>query len=262
MSQPTTPNKPKRREYDTVKRARFFDAYDSREKCDSLGQICRKLDFTLPHQTASYWLRQREKQGSPAYRRTRRLSSHLGRSYTTSEKVLDALLDPEDPAHSLRYEGQVKAKQLAIKPKTLQQNFAKRKGAYRFKKPRIKRITAKNRAERVRYGKNHQNRTITGFWKYIYFTDEAHFNSLDLATVQEYDLHVPDGNIRLSRLQEKSSGLNVTVHVAAGISYDYKGPLIFYNDPLDPGAPKPYKPIKPRRGKFETLEHWQKEVLD
>jgi len=38
------------------------------------------------------------------------------------------------------------------------------------------------------------------------------------------------------------------------VSYDSKGPLIFYNDPADPTAPKPYRPRAPRRSSVETVE--------
>ena len=77
-----------------------------------------------------------------------------------------------------------------------------RKGARRYKKPRIKAMSQKNRVERVQYGRLHQNETITGFWKYIYFTDEAHFNSRDLASKDEYMLRHPDSEERLSHFNE------------------------------------------------------------
>jgi hypothetical protein len=48
----------------------------------------------------------------------------------------------------------------------------------------------------------------------------------------------------------KESGLDVTLHVAAGVSYYYKGPLIFYKDPKEPSE-KVRKPQKPRKSKYE-----------
>jgi hypothetical protein len=74
----------------------------------------------------------------------------------------------------------------------LQHNFAVRKRVKRYKKPRIKAMSQKNRADRVKYGEKHQDKTISRFWKYIYFTDEAHFNSRDLASKDEYMLRQPD----------------------------------------------------------------------
>jgi hypothetical protein len=54
----------------------------------------------------------------------------------------------------------------------------------------------------------------------------------------------------------------VTVHVAAGISYNHKGPLIFYNDPAEPGIPRPHKPRKPRKSKYQTAEQYAQEVRE
>ncbi|KAF1991727.1 hypothetical protein K402DRAFT_389109 [Aulographum hederae CBS 113979] len=51
----------------------------------------------------------------------------------------------------------------------------------------------------------------------------------------------------------KESGLNVTLHVAAGVSYDHKGPLIFYKDPKEPSE-KVRKPPPPRKTMYETPE--------
>ena len=54
----------------------------------------------------------------------------------------------------------------------------------------------------MKYNKKHQDKTISRFWKYIYFTDEAHFNSRDLASKDEYILRQPDSQIRLSNFNE------------------------------------------------------------
>jgi len=34
----------------------------------------------------------------------------------------------------------------------------------------------KNKQERVEYAQEHQDKTVDGFWQYIYFTDEAHID--------------------------------------------------------------------------------------
>jgi hypothetical protein len=76
---------------------------------------------------------------------------------------------------------------------------------------------------------------ITGRWRWLYFTDEVHFRSQDLTTSHGYILREAGSTARLSTIQEqRRNPINVTVHVAAGISYNHKGPLIFYNDPTDP----------------------------
>ncbi|KAF1809204.1 hypothetical protein P152DRAFT_495158, partial [Eremomyces bilateralis CBS 781.70] len=46
------------------------------------------------------------------------------------------------------------------------------------------------------------------------------------------------------------------VHVAAGISYDRKGPFHFYSDPVKPAAKRAYKPRRPRKSSVETPEQF------
>jgi hypothetical protein len=64
-------------DYDTVKKLRFFNAYDARGPTDSLRSIAHDYAPSLP--TAHRWLKERTQLGSPAYRRTRKLSTRLGR---------------------------------------------------------------------------------------------------------------------------------------------------------------------------------------
>ncbi len=61
--------------------------------------------------------------------------------------------------------------------------------------------------------------------------------------------------------ETKTSGLDVTIHVAAGISYNHKGPLIFYKDPKEPSE-KTIQPRKPRKSKYESQDQWQQRVQE
>jgi hypothetical protein len=81
----TPPESPQWREYDTIKRSRFFDAFDSKENSTSLGEIARLLEISIPPSTARTWLKKREILGDQARRRTRKTSSKLERK----SKVLD-----------------------------------------------------------------------------------------------------------------------------------------------------------------------------
>jgi hypothetical protein len=257
-SPPHTPqSSPKRREYDSIKRTRFFHAWDTREKGVSLREICRQSQINVPHQTGSYWLRQRDIQGSPAIRRTRKQSTRLGRPRKLKIESLQSLLSPTHPSHSLPYPSQIEAEDLSVHPHTLQQNFTKRLGAKRYKKRRTTAISPINKRDRVKYGEIHKNHNITHFWQYVYFTDECYFNSKDLATKQEYELRQP--GVRARDLQENAvSPLNVTVHVAAGISYNYKGVFQFYKDP--PERRIQGDPIKPRRSRFQSEDQYLTEL--
>jgi len=187
----------------------------------------------------------------------------LGPKYHVATSILDDLLRKDHPLNTKPYSTQVKELHLPIKARTLQHNFAVRKGVRRYKKSRIQAISQKNRVNRVKYGEEHQDKTIYRFWKYIYFTDEAHFNSRDLASKDEYILRQPDSQMRLSNFNEAlQTGLNITLHVAAGICYDHKGEIIFYNDPEDPGEARQRRAPHPRKSKFETEEQYRFRVED
>ena len=125
-------------------------------------------------------------------------------------------------------------------------------------------ISNKNKKARIEYGKANgrsTGKTITSFWQYVYFTDEVHFNSKDLANKQGYELrrfgHPKD---RLPPQEIDQSKLDITLHVAAGISYNHKGTLLFYNDPADQPAPR--LPRKPRRSKYDTDEIWNTRIRE
>ena len=154
MARPITRNHPRKHEFDTPKRARFFHAFDTREKGQSLRSICRQEDINISHQVGSLWLKKRDQLGSPAVRRTRKLSSRqLGRPYSVSEQKLRQLLHKDHPSHSLHYSKMVKAEHLPITPFT--QNF---------KEIRIKAISKKNKVLRVAYSKRYEKKTIRAFW--------------------------------------------------------------------------------------------------
>ena len=257
-----TPAKPiKRREFDTIKRGKFFNAYDNRSPSDSLAGICHRADINIPPPTARFWLKQRETLGSPALRRTRKISARLGRPFTLLESQLEELEDPKHPLHKAPYETIIKELNLPISAHRLQQNCSKRRGAKRFKNLRSKAISPWNKEKRVVYGHNHSGKGIYGFWRRIWFTDEVHFNSQDLAEKAEYSLRQPGAEARLAEIQEAPiTNLNVTLHVAGGISYDFKGDLIFYNDPEEPAVVRKHNKARPRRSQVETEEEYQEKV--
>ncbi len=177
---------------DTPRRVRFFDAYDHRKKDVSLRQFCKEPTISVPQSTASYWLQQRKQLGSPAIRRTRKLSTNrLGRSQSLTDTFLRFLINPAHLSHNLRYPAIVEAEHLAISAHTLQRSLVTRTGAKRFKKPRTKGISARNKTIRIRYGAKYEDCTVDDHWQWVYYTDESHFNSQDLATKQQYDLHSP-----------------------------------------------------------------------
>ncbi len=69
----------------------------------------------------------------------------------------------------------------------------------------------------------------------------------------EHELRLPGQERSINEVE--TSGLDVTIHVAAGISYNRKGPLIFYKDPKDPSE-KVRKAAPPRKSKYESDEQY------
>jgi hypothetical protein len=107
----------------------------------------------------------------------------------------------------------------------------------------------------VEYGQKHENDTLTGFWQFVGFTDESHFQSVKLQNKAEYELRFP-GQERLLK-ETKMTGLNVTVHCAGLITYNHKGKLLFYKDPKEPTEKLPRKL---RRTMYQTDTEYQQVI--
>ena len=262
MEPPRTPRtKRKREEPDTVRRTRFFNVYDEFFPDVSLTKICQNPEIDIAPSTGRNWLRQREELGDTAYRKIRKLSQSLGRPRQLGEHTLDRLLERENPAHNLGYQKQVETLDLPVSAYTLRRNLSKRKSAKRYKKPRTKAISPTNKKLRVQYGRDHENKSVRKFWQYVFFTDEKHFRSRELSTRQEYELRQLGSEQRLEALQEENeAGLDVVLHVAAGISYHGRGDLIFYKDPVEPELVRAYNKARPRKSKVETAEDYDLKV--
>ena len=92
---------------DTIKKTRFYNAYD-RDKVDkSVAAICREVGTS--ERTAGRWLRQRESMGSLAYRRTRNQgSTKLGRPSKVTKSMCEMLVDPvRNPVRKQPYKAQI-----------------------------------------------------------------------------------------------------------------------------------------------------------
>jgi len=177
---PSTPIKQaKRREWSTIRRVRFFDAFDSKEKEQGVSLIADLPTIEIPYSTARLWLRQRDNIGLKALRSTRKTSSILGRRAKVSAADLTRLTDQENPEHELHYTDQAKLLPGEPAERTLRHHCAAI-GAKRFEKPFVTDVSDKNRPLRVEYGKKHERETLSGFWQWIWFTDKAHFQSIKL----------------------------------------------------------------------------------
>lgn len=165
---------------------------------------CQQPNIHVPPSTARTWLRKREILGSPALRRTRKIAARSGPKSVVSASVLETITDQENPIHEKSYEEQVKELGLSCQPSTLK-HHATSAGAKRFKKAYTAEISEKNLKERVEYGQRHKDKTLTGFWQDVWFTDEVHMLSAKLQNKAEYELRYPGQKRRL-----ECQGLQVT----------------------------------------------------
>ena len=81
--------------------------------------------------------------------------------------------------------------------------------------------------------------------------------SFHLPTKNEYILRQPDSQMHLSNFNEAlQTGLNIILHITAGICYNHKGEIIFYNNPEDSGDAKQCQAPHSRKSKFETEKQY------
>ena len=187
MSAPTTPERAiKRKEADTVKKTRFFEAFDSHTRAEEpLESLAAKFDIT--ERTAYKWLRQRRIRGSSAYRRSRKVPERLSRKSKLTNEQIRRLLSPSNPVRNQHYEYQIHHFNLPCTVRTLQRILQKRtKHARRYKAAPVKLLSSVNKAKRKKYGQEHQDKSIDEFWANIYWTDEAHIDPTE--TFQQYIL--------------------------------------------------------------------------
>lgn len=266
MERPTTPTPPEsagrgRTEADTIRKTRFFEAYDIQQPGATIAQVSEQQG--VPLRTAENWLRQRRQIGIAAYRRTGKQRS--GRPPKVTNPQLDQLLDRSNPVRDQHYECQIQHFNLDCSKRTLQRALQPRQ-ARRYRKAVARAISDKNQGERVQYGKEHKGKTIEDFWQYIHFTDEAHIDPSEFA--QEYVLREQGTRYEAYNLQ-KNSTQNIwqsldgaKLHIAASISWHHKSELLFYNDE-DNHLPIPKKPLKPRRRPTtETEDQYQQRVVE
>ncbi|RDL42414.1 uncharacterized protein BP5553_02393 [Venustampulla echinocandica] len=238
---PITPQKPKSSHtvYTTRHRIRFFDAWDTRAPGLSLRQFCQDRDPDFG--TASRWLRQRNTFGSPAYRRTRRLSNKLGRPPIVSKEQCQMLVSPlRNPVRDQAYKAQIEFHKLGCKKRSLQARLkACTKGGQRYKQAYIKKeISRQNKRKR----------------QYIFFSDEAHLDTSSQA--QGYILREQGTRTDAENIQERGERTGVKLHVFAWVNWWGKSKLYFYHDEEE-YIERPPRPPKPRTRKYETTDEFE-----
>lgn len=257
----TPPSRPRACESDTPKTNRFFQAYDTRDASESITSISKDIGIT--HPTGLKWLRERELLGSPAYRRTRKMSLKLGRRPKVSKEPCQMLVSPSrNPVRNQLYEAQIQYYNLPVKKRALQRQLLKNtQGARRYKQAYIKKtISAKNQHERTEFRREHQGKGVDNFWQYIVFTDEAHIDPSSMC--QGYILREQGHRYDAENIQERGEKTGVKLHIAAYINWHTKTEkLEFYNDEND-YIEKPKRPPKPRKTMYESVEEFNARILE
>ena len=83
------------KEADTLKKTRFFNAFDAQTGVKKIRPVARTQN--VPFSTAQRWLDQRRQLGSSAYRHTRKLSTRLGRpSHVTKDEIKALINAPQE----------------------------------------------------------------------------------------------------------------------------------------------------------------------
>ena len=88
------------------------------------------------------------------------------------------------------------------------------------------------------------------------------YNSAKLATVRRAFKRIPGQSEPSIQELDANDTLNVTLHAAGGVSFDRKGPLIFYSDPKDPGVPNQSKEGRPKQYKYEMDEDYKQGFIE
>ncbi|XTI86240.1 hypothetical protein V2W45_1519188 [Cenococcum geophilum] len=226
IERPSTPKRSERVcEYDTIAKARFFDAWDTRDGSKTQGALAREAGTSAP--TASRWLKERAQIGSPARRHTRRRSAILGRKSRISKETCEMLE---------LYKAQIEYHHLPLKRRQLRRKlFQHTKNAKRFHQAYIKkRMSKKNKEKRVEYGLEHQGKSVEDFWQFIFFTDEAHID--------------PSSNSVGYILREEGTRYD-------SVNIQERGEKTGYIE-------KPKRPRKPQKRKKETPEQFSHRLLE
>lgn len=251
---------PKRKEFDTPTKARFYHAFDNKENGVSLAQICKSDGIGISAPSGRRWLKERDELGSKAMRSTRNQSNQLGRPPKLTVNQVQAVGDPHHPSHYRAYPEMIKAEDWNCSIRTVQRVAARIKGKRR-KKGRTKAISKKNKTIRQFWGALRRNQTIRRYWQFVYFTDEVHFNSIELSHKTQYAFRLEGAEEQLEDLVEEEQGtLDVVLHYAGGINYNGKGVFTSYNDPAEPAITKVRKPAPPRKSKYETVEQFDERL--
>ena len=227
----TTPvNQIEPHEANTIQKTRFYRLFDHKPTDQSVRAFSRAHHYA--ESTARRWLHQRQILGTPAYRRTRKLSGHLGPSFRTSESQIRMLIDHQkNPVRDEPLSVQISYHSLPIGERQLQRRLINLGKSQLYKAAFVKNdLTNRVKNLRVIYGQKHLQDTID-YWKWVVFTDEFH---LDPSAQRPPRILRPQGTrYDLQNIATRPPKTGVVLHCAGWVNWHEKCELLeFYNDDI------------------------------
>ena len=217
-------------DYDTIKKTRFFEAWDSRTPSKSLRKITSLQG--IDKKTGSNWLKQRRELGSAAYRRSRPRSEVLGRRSRIQKKHTKTLVNHEkNPVRGECLKVQIEYFNLRISARQLQRRLdVLTNGARMYKAAYYKdELSEQTKQARQDYGNKHDGKTVENFWQWVYFTDEFHFDPT--AQKEPYLLRERGTRYNLENVVPREPKQGVVLHAAGWVNWHSKcEELIFWYD--------------------------------
>lgn len=245
-------------EYDTIKRTRIFTAYDAAIPFTTLRKFCKQE--IIPKTTMLRMLDERRRLGAIACRRQRKTYEGLGRPSTIDPTIISTALHAPQIQRIKLLQHQMNALGLSCHKTTFQRALKKNtKGAKMFKaRYRQKKLSAKNRQERIEYAVEHQHHTVDNYFQYVTYTDEAHFceneSPAPLILREEGTADEPENVV------ERGQKETVSLHIAGWVNWHAKcDKLEFYNDE-EVVLYVPDMRKKPRRSKYDDDASWQERL--
>jgi hypothetical protein len=259
---PTVPNSSKTtKEYDTPTKTAFYDALDRSGGYKSGRRIA--AEYAPSHRTAERWKEERRVLGSPSYRRTRKLSTRLGRPRKIEKATSQLLVDPNrNFVRTQTIEAQLNVHGINASVRTTQRSLLRDTNQGRkYKQAYVKKkLSQVNRDKRVAYGVEHMNKSIDQFWSHIFFTDEAHVDPS--ASSQGWILREQGTRYNEENIEERGELSGNKLHFATWINWYRKAKkLEFYHDEEE-RTEQPKRPPKPRRTMYEEEPQYLKRLAE
>lgn len=263
-----TPDRPLHAHADSLKRARFYYAYDHNDGPARMSAQALFKMLDVPKSTAYDWLQERREIGEKATRRHKgRVEKQLlrsapgpGRPRIIPNASLQALLNSDQRARRRRLETQARAQGIEASRRTLQRSL-RRLNAGMFRGSTQSPITRPQAQERQEFATIYRWKSIEGFWDGVIFTDEAHMSLDDFP--DEWILRVIGQREEPENVIVRPPKTANVVHFAAWINYyTMASELTFYNDEYDDVGPVKPEPKPRRRPATETDAQYQARLTE